>query len=630
MGARQSARPGPEIRLRMRFSCPVHPPHARWATRMEKRWQGKLLEFPTHERRARARADLATARMQRLQALTLALSGALTPEDVAHAVVDEAVRALPADAGILFLLDATGATLKLAHAVHYESAVLPALARVPLTVPMPVTEAARTGAPVWQSGPCILPGEAPELVALIRGVYAGDYSSASLPLSARGRVVGVLALTWLDSRGFDAEERAFMDMLAQQAAMALERARLLAAERRQAERAGLLQHATATLATSLDAGQSLRGVALALVPSVGDFCIIDVRGPDQEVRRTFHALTPEAAALLADSRWHPAEAGRASAWALDSGQPAFHPHVDAAWVEDGDALLRALAPCSWLSVPLATPEGVMGSLTLGHSLSGRHHTEEDLALALELARRATAAVQNAHLFHQTQQALKLRDEFLVIASHELNTPLTSLKLQLARLQRGAPDADVRTRASAAVHQVDRLGRLVRELLEVSRLSEGRLHLDPEPVDLVELCREVLGRFGDEMIRAGTAVHLRAPAALPGRWDRARVDGVVTHLVSNALKYGQGHPVELEVTAAPGDGVRLVVRDSGIGIPPEQQAHLFQRFGRAVPLRHYGGFGLGLWFSRQVVEAHGGRIHLESAPGVGTTVTVELPREPPPG
>ncbi|MCY1018401.1 sensor histidine kinase [Pyxidicoccus sp. MSG2] len=599
---------------------------------MEKRWQGTLLEFPTHERRARARAELATARMQGLQALTLALSGALTPDDVARAVVEEAVRALPADAGILFLLDAAGTTLELAHSVRYERAVLPALARVPLTTRMPVTDAARTGAPVWQAGPSLPPEEFPEAEALVRTVYAGDYSSASLPLLARGRVVGVLALTWLESRGFDAEERAFMDMLAQQAAMALERARLLAAERHRAERAGLLQHATATLAASLDTGQSLRGVALALVPSVGDFCIIDVRGPDQEVRRTFHALAPESAALLAASRWQPAAPAHPSVWALDSGQPAFHPHVDAAWVEGAEsqrALLRALAPCSWLSVPLATPEGVLGSLTLGHSQSGRHHTEEDLALALELARRATAAVQNAHLFHQTQQALQLRDDFLAIAGHELNTPLTSLKLQLARLQRGVPDADVRTRASAAVQQVDRLGRLVRELLEVSRLSEGRLHLDPEPVDLVELCREVLGRFDHEMQRAGTAVHLHAPGALPGRWDRARVDGVVTHLVSNALKYGQGQPVELEVTAAPEDFARLVVRDRGIGIPPEQQAHLFQRFGRAVPLRHYGGFGLGLWFSRQVVEAHGGRIHLESAPGVGTTVTVELPREPAP-
>jgi signal transduction histidine kinase len=605
---------------------------------MEKRWQGTLVEFPTQERRASARAERATARMQSLQALTLALSGALTPGDVARAVVKEAARAMAADTGALFLLDGAGATLELACTVAYDAAMKAAFARVPLTAHTPMGDAARTMDPVWQEDTAGLAEQYPEVEALVRTVYTGDFSSASLPLAARGRVVGVLALTWLRRRGFDSEERAFLDMLAQQAAMALERARLLAAERRQAERAGLLQHATATLATSLDVGQTLRGVALALVPSLGDFCILDVRGPEgPEVHRAFHAIAPEAATLLGASRFEPGDAGAASTsgWALDSGQPVFHPHVDAAWVdahaggEPGRALLHGLAPCSWLSVPLVTPEGVLGALTLGHSVSGRHHTEDDLALALELARRATAAVRNAHLFHQTQQALQLRDDFLAIASHELNTPLTSLKLQLARLQRGPADADVRTRASAAVQQVDRLGRLVRELLEVSRLSEGRLHLDPEPVDLVELCREVLGRFGDEMIRAGTAVHLHAPDAVNGRWDRARVDGVVTHLVSNALKYGQGHPVELEVTGAPEDGARLVVRDRGIGIPAELQAHLFQRFGRAVPLRHYGGFGLGLWFSRQVVEAHGGRIHLESAPGVGTTVTVELPRAPAP-
>jgi signal transduction histidine kinase len=138
---------------------------------------------------------------------------------------------------------------------------------------------------------------------------------------------------------------------------------------------------------------------------------------------------------------------------------------------------------------------------------------------------------------------------------------------------------------------------------------------------------VLKSFSDEMLRAGTAVHLRASGPVAGRWDRSRVEGVVTHLVSNALKYGRGQPVDLEVECPSGDTARLVIRDRGIGIPAAQQAQLFQRFGRAVPLRHYGGFGLGLWFSRQVVEAHGGRIHLESADGVGTTVTVELPRAP---
>jgi signal transduction histidine kinase len=140
---------------------------------------------------------------------------------------------------------------------------------------------------------------------------------------------------------------------------------------------------------------------------------------------------------------------------------------------------------------------------------------------------------------------------------------------------------------------------------------------------VELSREVLGRFGDEMARLGTAVHLLAAGPVWGQWDRARLEQAVASLVSNALKYGRGRPVTLEVTAREGVA-RWVVRDEGIGISPEQQARLFQRFERGVSVRHYGGFGLGLWMVRQVVEAHGGRIHLESALDVGTTVTVELP------
>jgi|GEM_PF-2278262 len=595
--------------------------------------QGAGVELLAESRLARASAELASSRMRSLQSLTLALSGALTPEDVARAVVVEAVRTLEAQTGALYLMNATGTSMEMVHTVRCPPAIEAAFTHVPVDAAhVPVAVAVSTRAHLWITDLASMAERFPEAAEAARP-ESGDVSIACLPLFSRDRTVGCLAFIWGRAHDFDAEERAFIDMLAQQATMALERARLLAAERTQVERVGLLQHATAVLATSLDLGHTLRGVALGLVPTLGDFCIIDVLGPDHEVRRTFHAATPECAGLLAASRWHPPERPGTPICALASGLPSFHPDVDAAWVEatacgpEQLALLRALAPTSWLSVPLETPEGVLGALTLGHCLSGRHHTEEDLALAVELARRASAAVQNAHLFHQTQQALQLRDEFLAIASHELNTPLTALKLQLSRLRRMSSDGDVRERTTSAVQQVDRLGRLVRELLEVAHLSEGRLHLTPEPVDLVEVCRAVMARFTEERERAGATLFLHATSAVPGRWDHARVDGMVTHLLSNALKYGLGRPVEVEVTCIPGDLARLVVKDRGIGIPAEQLAHLFQRFGRAVPLRHYGGFGLGLWFSRQVVEAHGGHIHLESSPGLGTTVTVELPRTP---
>jgi signal transduction histidine kinase len=137
---------------------------------------------------------------------------------------------------------------------------------------------------------------------------------------------------------------------------------------------------------------------------------------------------------------------------------------------------------------------------------------------------------------------------------------------------------------------------------------------------------VVERFAPELARTGSRLTLHAPAPVTGHWDRARLDQVVTHLVSNAVKYGQGNPIQLTVEAHEGL-VRLVVQDAGIGIAPEHQGRVFGRFERAVSERNYGGFGLGLWMTQQVVTAMGGRITLDSQLGVGSTFTVELPREP---
>jgi signal transduction histidine kinase len=454
-------------------------------------------------------------------------------------------------------------------------------------------------------------------------------SIACLPLTAR-EPLGCLAITFGGRHAFEADECAWLGVLAQQCAMALERARLLAAERRQAARAEYLRRFTAALASSLDVEETLGTAAGLVVPALGDFCFFDVRMPDGEVRRVARAHeSPERQRLLDGTRWEASETPETSGCALQTGAPVFLPRIDEAWMRgvarspEHLALLRALGPCSGMSVPLRTKERVLGALTLFHAQSGRHYTEEDLELAVELGRSAAVALENAQLFHQAREAIRLRDDFLAIASHELNTPITALKLHLTRLGKTTQEADTRARVEAAGRQVNRLGKLVHELLDVSRISQGRLRLECEELDLVALCREVLGRQGDELVRACTAVHLLEAGPVVGRWDRSRVEQVVTNLVSNAVKYGMGQPVELEVRAAEGLA-RLTVKDRGIGIAPEQQARLFQRFERGVSLRHYGGFGLGLWITRQVVEAHGGRIRLQSAVDEGTCVTVELP------
>lgn len=251
----------------------------------------------------------------------------------------------------------------------------------------------------------------------------------------------------------------------------------------------------------------------------------------------------------------------------------------------------------------------------------------------DITRERSALQERERLLEELRQAVAARDEFLSVASHELNTPLTPLQLQLDTLLRGARRKElsldpVRTleRLELAARQVDRLTTRVASLLDVSRITSNTLRLDLEDVDLAEVTREVVARFADDLAVAHCELTVDIPLAATGRWDRLRLDQVATNLLSNALKYGAGAPVSVTVT--PGPLARLVVRDHGMGIAPEDQARIFERFERAVPARHYGGLGLGLWITRRITEALGGTVSVESRPGEGSTFTVQLPAEAP--
>jgi PAS domain S-box-containing protein len=253
----------------------------------------------------------------------------------------------------------------------------------------------------------------------------------------------------------------------------------------------------------------------------------------------------------------------------------------------------------------------------------------------DLSERVHAEAERVRLA-QAQEAIRLRDEFLSIASHELKTPLTTLQLQVNALQRAVnrPDGpDVaRTRRRLAVvdNQLQRLTRLINDLLDVSRAtSAGPLPLQPVELDLAALTREVAARVADDLAAAGCELVLALPPSLRGRWDRLRLERVLVNLLVNASKYGAGRPVELSL-ARDGDRVRLSVRDHGIGIALADQERIFERFARAVPSQNYGGLGLGLWIVRQFVDALEGRVWVVSAPGQGALFTVELPLEPRPG
>jgi signal transduction histidine kinase len=295
-----------------------------------------------------------------------------------------------------------------------------------------------------------------------------------------------------------------------------------------------------------------------------------------------------------------------------------------------DPYFARVRPRSVLCLPIVRQGEVVGLLYLENNVLAGAFTAERL-LALELcATQAAISMENARLLAQEREAIQVRDEFLCVAAHELFTPMTSLTLSLESLRRAgeggaaADPATARRLVEMAHRQGERLTRLVATLLDVSRIETGRLALDPEEMDLAALAREVVVRFETDFERSRTAVSITCDRPVTGRWDRSRLDQVVTNLLSNAHKFGAGKPIEIAL-GGEGGAAWVRVRDHGIGVDPARQPFIFERFERAVPTKHYGGLGLGLYISRRIVEAHGGSIRVESRPGDGATFTVELPR-----
>ncbi len=397
----------------------------------------------------------------------------------------------------------------------------------------------------------------------------------------------------------------------------------------------LLAAASDELSRSLEVQDVLVRAARLAAPERGDFAIVGLLADDEQgvgaTSLVHHGEVDKVPAVTALAQTLAAPA-LDSRMALARGPFALEEVPVALWTASDEraALLRSLGVRAWFAVPLVLNGTPRGWIAVGSQRPGRPRDDAKLLVLEELARRASQAIDNALLYERARAAVALRDEFLSIASHELKTPLSPLKMQLESTRRALAQSDVvdvprlEAKLQMAERQVDRLHGLVESLLDVSRIRAGRLELEREDFDLFALVDEVVSRLRPDLVKKGILVTVERSGEVTGRWDRARVDQVVTNLVSNALKYGSGKPVAVRIV---GDDVEavLTVADQGIGIDKRDLERIFARFERAVSEQHYGGLGLGLYIAHQIVTAHEGTIKVESTPGVGTTFTVKLPR-----
>lgn len=394
-------------------------------------------------------------------------------------------------------------------------------------------------------------------------------------------------------------------------------------------RSDLLAQASLSLANSSEVNEMLANLGKMLVPSYADWLSIELIN---EVETKTVALEcsswRNSAGRLAEFN---SAATRSTAFAPT--QLTYHRQIsESTRLQLAGSQVRANLMKDLKSavvIPILIQSRSFGTMIIGSTQRESFFDGDDICFMTSLICRVATALENARLYEEAQAAVRIRDEFLSIASHELKTPLTPLKLQIQQLIRTMGSSTQSTQEAitkllgTSNRQITRLSRLIEDLLDISRINRGQLELELTDFSLDELIRDIISRFARQLEEADCIVSLDLSEPLSVHWDRMRTEQVVTNLLTNSIKYAPGKPIRI-IAKQKNDKMIFSIRDEGMGIALEDQQRIFKRFERAVSQTHFGGLGLGLYIVSQIVDRHEGIIHVESQPGHGAEFIIEIP------
>jgi PAS domain S-box-containing protein len=399
-----------------------------------------------------------------------------------------------------------------------------------------------------------------------------------------------------------------------------------------------LSKASKVLSSSLDYEKTLRTIAHLAVPRIADWCGIDLLIEDGSISQVGVAhKDPKKIKWAKELRQkYPVDmtASTGVSHVLKTGKAEYYPYISddmlvaTARSEEELELARKIGFTSAILVPLCLQTKCIGVITFVTAETKRRFTPADLAMAEEVASRAALAIQNARLFSEAKQAVQMRDDFISIASHELKTPITSLKVYAEVLKKQLVLPGVSSDASRFLErintQVDKLTGLIHDLLDVSKVQRGKLEFRKEPVSLEEIIVDSVDTISHTSPKHTIYIEGTIKKQIYG--DKDRLGQVITNLLTNAIKYSPRGKKIIVTLSQEKEYAKVSVKDFGIGIAKTHQEKIFGRFYRVsdVAEKTFPGLGIGLYISNEIIKRHNGQMQVQSAKGKGSIFSFTLP------